>query len=89
MPDDTGTQRVWMVEREYTSGGLVTVVYATADGERQLRRQLSERMVVRSDVTAAEDVDPERLESTPESERERYAAEAARMAADHDPDDVV
>lgn len=89
MPDDTGTERVWMVEREYTTKGLVTVVYATADGERQLRRQLSERMVVRSDVTAAEDVDADRLEPTPESKRERYATEAARMAADHDPHDAV
>jgi hypothetical protein len=83
------TERIWMVEREYTDKGLVTLVYASADGERHLQRQLSERMMMRSEVTAGQDVERDRLEPTPESERERYAAEASRMAENHDPDDAV
>lgn len=83
------TERVWLVEREYTDKGLVTIVYATTDGERYLQRQLSERMLMRSEVTAGQDVAPDRLEPTPEDERERYAAESSRMAENHDRDDAV
>ncbi|MFT4944522.1 MAG: hypothetical protein ACI9K3_000455 [Halovenus sp.] len=84
-----GTERVWLVEREYTDKGMVTIVYASTDGQRYLQRQLSEQMVVRSDVTAGKDADTDRLEPTPEGERERYAAEASRMAERHSPDDAV
>jgi hypothetical protein len=41
-------------------------------------------------VTAAIDVDPERLSAVEDSElRERYAAEAERMHERHDPDEAV
>ena len=86
---DAGVERVWLVEREYTDGGLVTLGYATTDGRRHLRRQLSKRLVLRSDVTAGQNVEPDRLEPTPDAERERYDAEASRMARKHDPDDIV
>lgn len=82
-------QQLWLVEREYTDKGLVTIVYATTDGERYLQRQLSERMLMRSDVTAGQAVTADRLEPTPADRRERYAAEASRMAENHDPDDAV
>jgi len=87
--DGAGTERVWLVERDYTDAGLVTVVYASTDGERHLQQRRSKRMVVRSTVTAARDVETDRLEPTPEDRRDRYAAEAARMADKHDPDDAV
>ncbi len=93
--DNTGTdgcaetERVWLVEREYTDKGMVTIVYASTDGERHLQRQLSERMLMRSDVTAGNDVEIGRLEPTPDSERDRYAAEASRMAKKYQRDDAV
>jgi len=87
--DGAGTERVWLVERDYTDGGLVTVVYASTDGERHLEQRRSKRMVVRSTVTAARDVETDRLEPTPEDRRDRYAAEASRMAEKHDPDNAV
>ena len=87
--DSAGTERVWLVERDYTDAGLVTVVYASTDGERHLEQRLSKRMVVRSTVTAARDVESDRLEPTPEDRRNRYAAEASRMADKHDPDSAV
>ena len=86
---DDDTERVWLVEREYTDKGMVTIVYASADGERHLQRQLSERMLMRSDVTAGNNVEIGRLEPTPDSERERYAAEASRMAEKYQLDDTV
>lgn len=86
---DTETERVWLVEREYTDKGMVTIVYASTDGERHLQRQLSERMLMRSDVTAGNDVEVGRLEPTPDSERDRYAAEASRMAEKYQRDDAV
>lgn len=86
---ETATERVWLVDRDYTDKGMVTIVYASTDGERRLQRQLSERMLVRSDVTAGQDVETDRLEPTPESERERYATEAVRMAEKYEPADAV
>jgi hypothetical protein len=81
--------RVWLVERSYNDKGMVLLIYATPDGERYLRRQLSERMLMTKDVTAAIEVADDRLETTADEEVERYAAEATRMAEQHDPDDSV
>lgn len=84
------TETVWLVDRTYSDKGLVNLVYATVDGERYLRRQLSEQMLTRTDVTAGMDVEVDRLEPVQdEDERERFAAEARRMTAEHDPGDAV
>ncbi len=86
----TATERVWLVDRTYSDKGMVSLVYATVEGDRYLRRQLSEQMLTRTDVTAGMDVDPGRLEPVAdEEERERFAAEATRIAERHDPDESV
>lgn len=86
----TATERVWLVDRTYSDKGLVTLVYATAEGDRYLQRQLSEQMLTRTDVTAGMDVEPDRLEPVvDDEERERFAAETARVADRHDPGDAV
>ncbi|WP_435180775.1 hypothetical protein [Halorussus sp. AFM4] len=83
-------ERLWLVERTYTDKGLVSLVYATTDGERQLRKQRSMNMLNQVDVTAAVDADPESLDPVDdEATRERYADEATRMAEQHDPDEAV
>lgn len=82
-------KRAWLVDREYSDKGMVNLVYATTDGESHLRKQLSEQMLLRHTVTAGIDVEADRLEATHEDERERFAAEASRMAEDHDPDDEI
>jgi hypothetical protein len=83
-------ETVWLVDRTYSDKGLVNLVYATVDGERYLRRQLSEQMLTRTDVTAGMDVEVDRLEPVQdEDERERFAAEARRMTEEHDPGDAV
>ncbi len=81
--------RVWLVERSYNDERMVKFVYATTDGERCLYKQLSQRMLMRKEITAALDVEDERLEPTAEQDRERFATEATRMAERHDPDDGV
>ena len=84
------TERVWLVEREYSDKGLVTLVYATPDGERAVTKQRSAQMLTRTDVTAAEDVESASLDAVEDEDlRERYAMEASRMAEAHDPDDAV
>ena len=84
------TERVWLVEREYSDKGLVTLVYATPDGERAVTKQRSAQMLTRTDVTAAEDVESASLDAVEDEDlRERYAMEASRMAEGHDPDDAV
>ncbi|MFB6073713.1 MAG: hypothetical protein ABEJ89_01725 [Haloarculaceae archaeon] len=83
-------RRCWLVERDYSDKGLVTLVYATPDGERALRMQRSSNMLARSPVTAARDVEAADLQPVADpGDRERYAGEAARMAERHDPDDEV
>lgn len=83
-------EQVWMVERSYSDKGLVTLVYATPDGERQVRMQRSSNMLQSSGVTAATEADPDRLQPVDDpATRERYATEVERMRERHDPDDAV
>lgn len=82
------TVRAWLVERDYDDRGLLGLVYATPDGERVLRRERSAALV--DEVTAAVEVEPDRLRSVDDEEtRERYASEANRMADRHEPDDAI
>ena len=86
------TVRVWLVERTYSDDeqNIVILVYATPDGERYLRK---ERALTsfgdHRDTTASIDADPRNLGETDEEKREQYAAEADRMAAKHDPEDLI
>jgi len=92
---DADAERVWMwlVERTYSDDeqNMVILTYATPDGERYFRKEraLTSFSDVR-DTTAAVDADPENVGAVSDSDdRERYAAEAERMAQAHDPDDVI
>lgn len=82
--------RAWLVERSYSDKGLVTLVYATADGARHVRMQRSSTMLRSTEVTAARDVALDRLVPVADADRrERYASEAARMRERHEPDETV
>ena len=82
--------RCWLVERDVYDEDLVTLVYATPDGERRATLQWSANMVVQKGVTAARDVADEDLEAVDDPDlRERYAAESERMRERHDPDETV
>ncbi|WP_415378594.1 hypothetical protein [Halosimplex sp. TS25] len=87
MSDDS--VRCWLVDRQSRDENLVTLVYATPDGERHVTKQLSFQLLTRKPTTAAIDVDTDRLEPTPDDERDRYATQAQSMAEQHDPDDEV
>jgi len=86
--------RVWLVERTYSDDeqNLIILVYATPDGRRYHRREraLTSFTGEGRETLAALDV-PESDLGTVEDpeERERYAAEAQRMADEHDPGDAV
>jgi len=86
---DTRQVRTWLVERDYDDRGLVSVVYATEDGERALRRELSARLLERDPTTAAREVPVADLEPVPEVDRERYRREAARVRENHDPNEEI
>ena len=89
---DTDAVRCWLVERTYTDRGLVDTTYATPDGSRVHRRQVSTTVLRQrgSETTAAVDVDPDELTPVGDADvRERYAVEAERMRSAHDPDDEV
>jgi hypothetical protein len=83
--------RVWLVERSYGNDeDLVTLVFASTDGEQQLKKQLSHNMLYGKTITAAREEDPADLDEVKDTEtRNRYANEASRMADKHDPDDAV
>jgi len=85
--------RVWLVERTYSDDeqNLIILTYATPDGERYFRKERALTSYTDQRVTtAAVDADPENLGTVEDAdERERYAAEAQRMAAAHDPDDPI
>jgi hypothetical protein len=81
--------RTWLVERSYDDRGLVNLTYATPDGERYHRREVSMNVLRRSPATAARDVDPADLEPVPEGDRERYASEADRVRENNGPDDEI
>jgi len=81
---------VWLVDRQFDSKGLVRLTYATEDGTRVHTKELAEQRLVMSDgITAGRDVDESALGETADDEADRFAAEASRMAAEHDADDVV
>jgi predicted transcriptional regulator len=88
-------ERVWMVERTFSSDSphILVTVYATPDGERYLQKERAFNRFGSGPgptVTAAIDVDAERLAPVDDAElRDRYATEAARMRERHDPDDAV
>ena len=87
MPD---TEQVWLVERDYDDKGLVTLVYATSDGQRHVTRERSANMLQSTTVTAADELTADKLEPVDDPDRvERYSREAERMAERHDPDDPV
>ena len=79
-----------MAERTYARDEhSMVITFATPDGERQFRKNRTNRVPVEP-TTAALDVATDPLEPVADPEvRERYAAEAPRMADRHDPDDRV
>jgi len=83
--------RVWLVDRDVDSRNLVTMTYATPDGERAFSRQAALDSLARRDgPTAAVDVDDDRLDPVDDPETvARYAAEAERVAESNDPDDEL
>jgi hypothetical protein len=88
---DPDPVRLWLVERDYDDQNLVTLVYATPDGERYHQREQSAHLLSQGDgVTAAINADPGDLAAVgDEATRERYASEAERMRERHDPGDSV
>jgi len=88
--DASDAVRCWLVERTYSDRDVVTLVYATPDGERHLTKELAASMLRRTSVTAALDADPDRLRPVSDpDERERYAREAARVRETNAPDDQL
>ncbi|WP_129114104.1 hypothetical protein [Halegenticoccus tardaugens] len=88
---DPDAVRLWLVERSYDDRNLITLVYATPDGERMLRKEQAATIMRQrgASVTAAVDAEPAALDAVPEEDRDRYAEEAARTAAGYEPGEEV
>lgn len=83
--------RLWLVERSYDDRNLISFVYATVDGEQQLRKELSMTLLQQrgKPVTAAIEAEDSELSAVDEDDRERFRTEAQKMQAEHDPDDEI
>ena len=77
------------MERSYNDRDLVTLVYATPDGERAVRKEVPMTAISQGTVTvtAAKTVDGADLE--PAAAVERYRREVARVRESHAPDDGI
>jgi len=93
MSDDSNaddTVQLWLVERSYDTRNLITLIYATPDGERYLQKERSAHLLSGDGVTVAVDVTPDELAPVGDEEtRERYEQEAQRMRERHAPDETV
>jgi hypothetical protein len=81
----------WLVERSYNDRDLVTLVYATPDGERAITKEIPMTAIAAGNVrvTAAKDVDEADLEPVDDDARERYREEIERVRESHDPDEEI
>ena len=79
----------WLVERDFWDEDVVTLVYATPDGEGFHQRQLAGDLLRSIEVTAGKEFPESELERTPAADRDRYATEAQRVRDRHDVDDSV
>ena len=87
---ESETVQCWLVERDYGGKNLVTLVYATPDGDRAQTSERSMTMLRQQPPTAATEVAVEDLEPvTDETERDRYATEVERVRSQFDPDDEI
>jgi hypothetical protein len=90
----TDLERVWLVERTYSDDeqNLIILTYATPDGMQAFRKERALTSFTGDErgTKAALDVSPENLSDvTDPDRRERYAAEAGRMADEHEPGDAI
>ena len=88
------TTQVWLVERTYSDDeqNLIILMYATPDGERYLRKEraLTSFTGPARDTYAAIEANSDQLADVTDTEtRERYGAEATRMASQHEPTDTI
>jgi len=87
---ESETEQCWLVERDYWDKNLVTLVYATPDGQRAQTSQRSTTMLRQKPPTAAVEVPVEDLEPVEDDdERERYAREVERVRSQFDPDEQI
>jgi len=88
--DATDAVQCWLVERSFDQRNLVTLVYATPDGERYQQRELSGNALSQIDVTAAREIPADELEDVRDADtRARYADEVASVREQYDPDEEL
>lgn len=88
------TARVWLVERTYSDDeqNLIILTYATTDGRHEFRKEraLTSFTGDHRETPVSLEVNRTNLGTVNDPEtRKRYAGEAARMAADYEPDDTM
>jgi hypothetical protein len=86
------TMRVWLVERTFVRDelGLVSLVYATSDGERYYQRQISASGHTGAGADVTREVSAADLQRVDDAETvERYESEVDRMRETHEPDETV
>lgn len=90
----TETRRVWLVERTYSDDeqNLIIITYATPDGRRDFRKEraLTSFSGQPRATPVSLEVDASNLGTVEDPDtRERYDAEAARMADKYEPSETL
>jgi hypothetical protein len=88
------TREVWLVERTYSDDeqNLIILTYATPDGRLEYRKEraITSFSGPARETTAGATVPRDDLATVSEPDRrERFAAEASRMAETHDSDEPI
>lgn len=85
--------RMWLVERTYSDDeqNLIILTYATTDGKQYFRKERALTSFTETrGTTAAVDATPNNIGSVDDPDLQaQYAAEAQRMADNHDPNDSI
>ena len=81
----------WLVERSYNDRDLVTLVYATPDGERAHTKEIPMTAIAHGNVsvTAAKQVDESDLEPVDDETQPRYREEVERVREDYAPGEEI
>lgn len=81
----------WLVERSYNDRDLVTLVYATPDGTRAVRKEVPMTAIANGTVavTAAKEVAADALAPVADGDVQRYRTEVARVRETHAPDETI
>lgn len=82
-------RRLWLVDRSFDDGRIITVTYATMEGDATLTKQYNLPSISDGVPVSLEAQSDELTHIEDEKQRTMYRDEAERVRSQHTPDDRV